>query len=212
MSERIHLKWSGPTGVGFDESERAELARIRREIRAALSHRQSGSARTRRQRQLALQNMLNSALITLDLHSAALRYDKRRLHTANIGIAEFLVGSSAQVAEYERESRAAISEHADAVAAEEEAKKREMRAELAPLEAELRARQERAAALEAEAAACSAATAEQQQRVQRYEEYREWMRLNGEYCRLCDEAVELERALQRRKNWGKPESNPGKFF
>lgn len=213
MNEHLHLKWDGPTAFGFDERERMEFAKIHRQVRNTLSRRKkNNSLRSLQQQQISIENMLNNALMTLDLHSAALRYDKRNLHNVNIGIAEYIVDSSSQVEQYEMESKEAIEEHMTKIKNAEEEKKQKFNNELEPLEKKLKEKNEKAKKLEEKAKEYKTQAEQKQQRIQRFEEYKEWTELNNEYNRLCDEAVKLERAIQRQKSQNKFENKQAKFF
>ncbi|KAH0791323.1 hypothetical protein GPJ56_004791 [Histomonas meleagridis] len=204
--KKFKHEWNGPTAIGFDEDEQNEIIEIRRKLRKALSRRRSRleNIQSLQQKQNYIENRFNQNLMTLDLHSAALKYDKRKLHGINIGIAEYLVDSSFQIKEFESESRGLITKNKEKLKQLEEKKKADFQNDMKPLEKELQQKRQKAEELEAEARSLDEKARQKQRQMEQYKEYQEWVSLSNEYNRLCDEAIALERSLPKEKSISKP--------
>jgi hypothetical protein len=187
----MSFPWPGSVCRDFEAEENESIRLAGSLLRTSLSrrhrHREPLSAQQRRRRQI--EALLNEQVIRLDLHNAGLRFDRQRMRTVTIGLAEWVTEATALAEQYQNRTDAQSQADTDA----QNARQRQIQAEMEALRVQLRAAEEEAATAEGEARSLQAQAKKIGDRARDYGRYREWIALSDEQTALAARERELER-------------------
>jgi hypothetical protein len=143
--------WPGTICRDFEDEESEAVHLTATLLRAALSrqHRTRYPITVQCQRQRQIEALMHEHLMRLDLHNAGLRFDRHRMRTVNVGLAEWL--TEASVLTETHFSR--VNSQAQQIAEAEESRRREVQAETGALRRELEGKLKQAEEAEREARA-----------------------------------------------------------
>lgn len=198
--EMLNVEWEGPCSVGFDEDGSVCLTKIRKLVKSSLSKtkREQRTTAALAQRQRHLEALMNEHLLRLDVHNSALRHDRRRLETINMGLGAgiSMLGEFAQI--YSNEAEEKIERERSRLQAEEKTKQEEITNRLDSLKNELDEKRAEADRLEKRVKILEERNKTMKQRQEQYNRYEEWIALVAENNELVQEMNEIERKIHAR--------------
>ena len=146
-------------------------------------------------RQRHLEAMMNEQLLRLDLHNSAIKYDRRRLQTVNMGLAEFINVSIKSAETNAKESDKKIAEKRTELAQKEQTRRSEIKELLDGLTSELEEKRAEAEHLEKLSKLLEEQNKKLKQQQEDYSRYEDWIALNKEQDELIQQKNSLMQEL-----------------
>ena len=206
MESLPSFEWEGSVCKDF-EDELECMTAVRKMLKASLSKKKRGerSVAELEKRQRHIEALLNEHIMRLDIHNSALKHDRRRLQTVNLGIATFLSETASAVQEQKKETEEAIEKKRVKLQRDEVLRRQEIDKALRDLRAQLSERVAEAERAERQLQMVKDERRKVEESKNEYKRYEEWVALNEEQNRLTERAEELERTYKEMERRTRPE-------
>ena len=186
--------WNGSIIHGFDEDVLARITNLRKKLHFTLSqkNRRNVSKIKFITQKAHLEYLANQSLLQLDIYNAAMKYDKNKLSTSNIGLAESIEQSTLVKCENQKKYNEAVSAVKTECLQREKIREKEIENELKLLNEKAMLKKNEAITLEKKAKELQQKSFEKKKNIENYQKYQEWKRINNEYQETHKKREELE--------------------
>ncbi|KAK8882204.1 hypothetical protein M9Y10_044845 [Tritrichomonas musculus] len=185
ISNPNNFVWHGPKAHDFDEETYTRLCNLRKQVKSTISRqkRKDYSKAYLIRKKNFLESLANQMLLTLDIYTAALKVDNRKLTTKNFGISASISELTLRKKYNKAKFQSAIANNSQEYENEVKKKSEEFQETIKQLRAKADAKKKEVEDLGKNA-----------------RKYREWAKLNENFYNLQKKRVNLENSIRRMRS------------